>query len=109
MRTDVRSKLVKSLSAVIAAGLLISAFQNCGKAGFDDAIDDSSIDMASKDETSPFAYNATFDQITYNSCFGAGLSTNAAYFTIKAGAYDGGGVNLTQNFIADAKTKLTPQ
>lgn len=104
-----RSKLLKSLSTAVAVGLLVFAFQNCGKAGFDDALDDSSIDTASKDETSPFAFNSTFDQITYNSCFGVGLSTNAAYFTVKAGAYDGGGVHLTQAFIADANAKLTPQ
>jgi hypothetical protein len=108
MRTVVRSNLVKSFSIAIAGAVLVFAFQNCGKAGFDSALE-SSIETATKDATVSFAYNATFDQITYNSCFGAGLSSNPAYFTIKAGAYDSGGVNLTSTFISDAKTKLTPQ
>jgi hypothetical protein len=105
----VRSKLLMSFSTACAVGVLLFAFQNCGKAGFDDALDESSIDTASTDSTVPFAYSATFDQITYNSCFGTGLNTNPAYFTIKAGAYEGGGVNLTQAFIADLNAKLKPQ
>jgi hypothetical protein len=111
MRTDVRSNLLKSFSAVFTCGLLVFAFQNCGKAGFDSALEDGSAVNASvgSDTSAPFAFNATFDQITYNSCFGSGLSTNAAYFTIKAGSYDGGGVNLTSNFITYANTKLKPQ
>ncbi|MBS1968950.1 MAG: hypothetical protein JSU04_01510 [Bdellovibrionales bacterium] len=105
-----RSNLLKSLSAVFACGLLVFAFQNCGKAGFDSAIDTTeNLASVGSDTAAPFAFNATFDQITYNSCFGAGLSTNAAYFTVKAGSYDGGGVNLTSNFITYVNSKLKPQ
>ncbi|WP_413289350.1 hypothetical protein [Bdellovibrio sp. HCB337] len=104
-----RSNLVKSLSAALAAGILIFAFQNCGKAGFDDALAEDNVDMASKDTAAPFAFDSTFDQITYNSCFGAGLTSNPAYFTLKAGAYDNGGVKLTQNFITYANSSLKPQ
>jgi len=110
MRTDVRSILVKSLSAVMMCGLLLFAFQNCGKAGFDSALDGAA-DQASVagDTSAPFAFNATFDQITYSSCFGTGLSSNPAFFTLKAGAYDGGGVNLTSDFITYVNSKLKPQ
>lgn len=104
-----RSKLLMSFTTTFVVGVLLFAFQNCGKAGFDDALDESELDSSSTDSTIPFAYNATFDQITYNSCFGAGLSTNAAYFTLKAGAYESGGVNLTQAFISDVNAKLKPQ
>lgn len=109
MGTDVRSNLLKSLSAACAAGILIFSFQNCGKAGFEGALEEASIDTASKDTSAPFAYSATFDQITYNSCFGAGLGTNPAYFTIKAGSHDAGGVNVTANFLDYVKTALKPQ
>jgi len=106
----VRSNLLKSLSAVFSCGLLIFAFQNCGKAGFDSAID-SETDQASvaQDSSAPFAFDATFDQITYNSCFGAGVRTNASSFTLKAGSYDGGGVKVTTSFMDYVKTKLKPQ
>lgn len=105
-----RSNLLKSLSAVFTCGLLVFAFQNCGKAGFDSALEaDANVASVSQDTSAPFAFNATFDQITYNSCFGTGLSTNSAFFTLKAGSYDGGGVNLTSNFMTYAKSKLKPQ
>lgn len=110
MKADVYRNVIKSLSAALAGGLLIFAFQNCGKAGFDDALDQGSeIDTSANKETgAPFAFNASFDQITYNSCFGAGLSTNAAFFTIKAGAYDNGGVSATPTFLNYVNSKLKP-
>lgn len=105
-----RSNLLKSLSAVFACGLLIFAFQNCGKAGFDSALDaDENLASVASDAEAPFAFNATFDQITYNSCFGVGLSTNPAFFTLKAGSYDGGGVNVTTDFMTYLNKKLKPQ
>lgn len=110
MRTDVRSTLIKSLSAVIACGLLVFAFQNCGKAGFDQALDDGdNLASSSQDTSAPFAFNSTFDQITYSSCFGTGLTGNSAYFTLKAGAYDGGGVNMTSTFLSYMNSTLKPQ
>ncbi len=108
MKADVRSHLLKSISAVLAVGALVFAFQNCGKAGFDNALSDASITTSSKDSAAPFAYSASFDQITYNSCFGLGLSTNPAYFTLKAGSYDSGGVNLTANFLNYVRANLKP-
>lgn len=106
-----RSNLLKSLSAVFACGLLIFAFQNCGKAGFDSALESDTAASAAlgSDTGAPFAFNATFDQITYNSCFGVGLASNPAFFTLKAGAYDGGGVNLKSEFITYLQKKLKPQ
>jgi hypothetical protein len=88
--------------------VFIFAFQNCGKAGFDKVAEETIIDSSSKDTTAPFAYSASFDQITYNSCFGVGLGNNPVYFTLKAGAYDGGGVNLTPNFLSYVKDNLKP-
>jgi hypothetical protein len=108
MRTVVRSRLLKSFSATFVVGATFFAFQNCGKAGFDNASEDATVIASSKDTSAPFAYNASFDQITYNSCFGVGLSTNPAFFTLKAGAYDGGGVKMTQEFLTYAKEKLKP-
>ncbi len=105
-----RSYLLKSLSAVFACGTLVFAFQNCGKAGFDSAAETTeNLASVGSDSAAPFAFNATFDQITYNSCFGIGLSANPGYFTIKAGSYDGGGVNLTSNFVSYVNSKLKPQ
>lgn len=102
--------LIKSLSTAFIGGLLVFSFQNCGKAGFDSNPEESAEDLSSvsADTAAPFAYNATFDQITYNSCFGTGLSTNPAFFTLKAGAYDGGGVNLTTDFMSYVKSVLKP-
>lgn len=109
MRADVRRNVFQAIVTFIGITSVVLAFQNCGKAGFDDTGSDASKDSATKDTTVSFAFNSAFDQITYNSCFGAGLTNNPAFFTIKAGAYEAGGVNLTQSFINDAKAKLTPQ
>jgi hypothetical protein len=108
MRANIRSNLLKSFSGAIAVGLIVFAFQNCGKAGFDQTSDETSITKSDKDTSAPFAFNATFDQITYNSCFGVGLSTNPAYFTLKAGAYESGGVNMTANFLSYVKANVKP-
>lgn len=70
--------------------------------------DEASVTESTKDSGAPFAFSATFDQITYNSCFGTGLRTNPAFFTLKAGAYDGGGVNMTSAFLNYSKQNLKP-
>jgi hypothetical protein len=104
-----RSFWLKSLSVVGASGLLLFAFQNCGKAGFDQALETvplGTVDAASS--SAPFAFDATFDQITYNSCFGQGLTTSQGFFTLKAGAYSTGGVSVRSEFVDYAKTSLKP-
>lgn len=104
-----RSLWVKALAVVTAAGTLVFAFQNCGKAGFDQALDQvptGTIDAMST--AAPFAFDASFDQISYNSCSGGNLSPTNGFFTLKAGAYGAGGVRVRPAFIDYAKTKLKP-
>lgn len=104
-----RSMGLKALAVAGAAGILIFGFQNCGKAGFDEALDQvpmGQVDAASS--AAPFAFDATFDQITYNSCAGRGLSSDKGFFTLKAGAYEQGGVSVRPAFIEYAKSKLKP-
>ncbi|RYZ67058.1 MAG: hypothetical protein EOP09_11680, partial [Proteobacteria bacterium] len=109
MRTALRNNILKGTGALVGAGLLVFAFQNCGKAGFDQAIDESSTGTVdAKSAAAPFAYDATFDQITYNSCAGAGATNKPGFFTIKAGAYANGGVAMRPEFLAFAKSNLKP-
>ena len=76
------------------------SFQNCGKAGFDDTSEETLnlSSSSSKTDSDPFAYNAAFDQIAYNSCFGPAAFGKEGFFSIKAGAYSSGGVSLRQEF-----------
>lgn len=104
-----RSFWLKASAVISSVGVLLFAFQNCGKAGFDDALEE--VQMAQVDATSaaaPFAFDATFDQISYNSCSGSGLSTSKGFYTVMAGAYDKGGVSARPAFIDYAKSKLKP-
>lgn len=79
--------------------ILLVSFQNCGKAGFDGA-SETSLDFSSfsKTDADPFAFNAAFDQISYNSCFGPASVGKPGFYSIKAGAYSSGGVSMSQAF-----------
>lgn len=113
----------RTVGAICASFVLVVSFQNCGKAGFDSSLDDtldsSSLDAAltSKYGTStaskvtdiPFAFDAGFDQIAYNSCAESGsLSTSTAYFGLKAGAYQNSGLSLNSNFFNYADANFKP-
>lgn len=100
--------MVGFVSLAAIAGIF---FQNCGKAGFEAGVmDDSSITGSVTGEAvgAPFAFNATFDQISYNSCAMNGLNTNPGYFTFYAGAYDNGGISINNEFINYARSTLKP-
>ncbi len=89
------------------------SFQNCGKAGFDSNLD-SELDAglsdaelsakygsstAAKVKDIPFAPEATFDTITYNSCADDHLGSNPAFTSLKAGAYKTGGIKLKNGIL----------
>lgn len=109
MKSNVLNYIVKSTAVVAGVCSLIFAFQNCGKAGFDQAIDESSVGTVDANSAAaPFAFDASFDQISYNSCAGTGASNKPGFFTIKAGSYGGGGVSIRPGFVSYAKSKLQP-
>lgn len=113
----------RAASGIVGSFILVVSFQNCGKAGFDGSLDNN-IDLTSDTALSlkyggttaakianiPFAIDATFDQIAYNSCAKSGLATNKGYFTISAGAYGsfGGGVKLTSQYYSYIDANFFP-
>jgi hypothetical protein len=109
MKTIVRSYILKA-SAVVAGGcLMLFGFQNCGKAGFDQALDTTSMGTVdAKSASAPFAYNSTFDSIAYNSCAGRGANNKPGFFTFSAGSFAAGGINVRQDFLNYAKSNLKP-
>ncbi len=103
----------RAFGAIVASGILVVSFQNCGKAGFDSSLDgelsSAAVDAAlaakyganvgAKVSAIPFSFDGGFDQITYNSCSESTLSGNtAAFFSIKAGAYETMGIKLSDDF-----------
>jgi hypothetical protein len=109
MTNTVRNYILKFSLVLAGSGALLFAFQNCGKAGFDQAIDATNVGTVdAKSSAAPFAYDATFDQISYNSCANTGAYNKPGYFTIKAGAYANGGVAATSAFINYANSVLKP-
>ena len=109
MTANVRNYFLKGTIALAGVGVLVFAFQNCGKAGFDNAIDETSAGTVdAKSAAAPFAYDATFDQITYNSCASSGAANKPGFFTIKAGSYGVGGVSVRPAFVNYAKSQLKP-
>lgn len=113
-----RAFLSVSILTVSTLTLLIF-FQNCGKAGFDSANDGtSSINDPSK--TLPFAFDASIDMITYNSC--SSPSSQGKTFSFKVGSYQSSvpalsstsektpksGVKLSDDFANYIKNNLKP-
>lgn len=104
---------------VISSLSLVLFFQNCGKAGFD-ASNDGSSNVYSPSSVAPFAFEASIDMITYNSCNSS--ASQGQTFTFKAGSYESGvsstgsltekvpksGVRLTQEFVEFIKSSLKP-
>ncbi|MBX3033751.1 MAG: hypothetical protein KF865_07465 [Bdellovibrionaceae bacterium] len=106
-----RQKPFRFASVIVAALLLSVSFQNCGKAGFDGQ-DPLSLDLSSSDLTgTPFAFDATFDQISYNSCAASNLAGYSGFYTLMAGAYQSGGVWTTaefKNYMSGASAPVKP-
>ncbi|MBX2988227.1 MAG: hypothetical protein KF802_10045 [Bdellovibrionaceae bacterium] len=91
-------RILQRVSLLAAAGSAAVIFQNCGKAGFD--ADPLPLTLTSLDESgdTPFAFDAAFDQITYNSCSAVRAGGMTDFFTLKAGAHGSGGVSITAQF-----------
>ncbi len=78
-----------TLSAVIVASLslaLLVSFQNCGKAGFDAGTQDAASQSVNPATAAPFAFEATADMITYNSCNSP--SSQGKTYNFMVGSYD---------------------
>lgn len=122
MKVRFKKATWRAVGGILASFVLIVSFQNCGKAGFDSDLG-SSLDagltdaelsakygssMGAKVSSIPFAFDAGFDTITYNSCADTHLRNNPAFFSIKAGAYSTGGIKLSNEFFAFADTNFNP-
>lgn len=113
-----------SLFVVVFSSLLaVVFFQNCGKAGFDAANDGAST-IYNPASAAPFAFEASLDMITYNSCNSP--SSQGKTFTFKVGSYESAvskilsssgeisdkvpksGVRITQEFVSYFKKTLKP-
>lgn len=109
-------------SGIVASFLLMVSFQNCGKAGFDAELDSTltpgSADAAlsakygestaQKVQSIPFAFEANFDTITYNSCAETQLRNTPGFFSIMAGAYSTGGIKLKTEYFSYADQNFNP-
>lgn len=122
MKVRLNKTTWRAVSGIAASFLLVVSFQNCGKAGFDADLD-SNLESGSSDaalsakygestaakvQAIPFAFDATFDTITYNSCAESQLRTSNAFFSIKAGAYTTGGIKIKDEFYAYADQNFKP-
>lgn len=115
-------RLQYSFGVVAGLFLITIGFQNCGKAGFDSTSQDPSVQRATPSDGAPFAFEASADMITYNSC--ASASSQGKTFTLKIGSYDSkssastdtksistvakSGVRIHPDFINYAYDKLKP-
>lgn len=112
MKAFRRGQSSRTLAGIIAGSVLLLSFQNCGKAGFDSELD-STLDygvadanlsakygaaQAAKVEGIPFAYNTTFDTLTYNSCAESHLRFKKQFDSLKIGAFATGGIHLNNDF-----------
>lgn len=122
MKVRFKKATWRAAGGIIASFVLIVSFQNCGKAGFDSELD-SNLDVGLSDaeltakygsstgakvSAIPFAFEAGFDTITYNSCADSHLRNNNAFFSIKAGAYTSGGIKISDRFFDYADTNFKP-
>lgn len=99
-----RRRFIRYASTIAAAAILGLGFQNCGKAGFD-GLDQGLTISTSQSDSFPFAFEATFDQIAYNSCFGAGTAGRPGFYTLMGGAYTtAGGVKIRPEFFNYVRT-----
>ncbi len=89
--------------------VIVFQFQNCGKTGFENKGLGASGKLETASNVTPFAYDPSVDTISYDSCFGTNVLSSSSHFTIKAGAYDKGGVGLTQSYMSHALDVLKPE
>lgn len=122
MKFQITHIKTRAAGFILASFIVGVSFQNCGKAGFDSALDSgltsASIDPsleaqfgsrdAVKVQNIPFAYDVIADTLSYSSCFGAGLQSKPGHFTFRIGAYANGGVKLRSNFSDYLKNNFQP-
>lgn len=122
MKVRLNKTTLQAAGGLMASLILVVSFQNCGKAGFDaqldETVDASSTDAALVDKYGvataakvqgiPFAFDSSFDTITYNSCAESHLKNNSAFFSLKAGAYSTGGIRLNTEFFDYADSSFKP-
>lgn len=110
-----------ALVMIAGGAIVVTTFQNCGKAGFE-SIDQENVELqqqAMQSDVTPFAFEAAIDQISYLSC--ASPSSNGKAFTFKVGAYDvqkslvlgtpdvvKSGARITKSYIDWAKQNVRP-
>lgn len=110
-----------TLAMVVGGALVITTFQNCGKAGFE-ATEQENLELKQQEiqsDITPFAFEAVADQITYLSC--SSPNTVGKGFTFKVGAYEvqkplmpnapdvvRSGVRITKAYVDWAKQNVKP-
>ena len=122
MKVRMNKATWRAFGGIAASFILVVSFQNCGKAGFDSALDDA-VEFGSSDAelnakygqydapkvaAIPFGFETVMDQISYNSCATSGLNTQSNNFTFMFGAYDGGGVSLSSAFHTYMEGNFSP-
>jgi hypothetical protein len=102
-------KISMWLTGFVAGAAVIVAvfFQNCAS-GFDandagDAFLANAASSAPQTSAASFAFDVGFDQISYMSCF-SGDANHDAFYTLKAGGYDNGGIKVSDSFMTYAKS-----
>ncbi|WP_295901440.1 hypothetical protein [uncultured Bdellovibrio sp.] len=122
MKVRLNKTTWRAASGIVASFILVVSFQNCGKAGFDSELDstlsagtsDAALSAkygtttASKVSSIPFAYDAGFDTITYNSCAETHLRNNKAFTSLQAGAFTTGGIKIKDEFFDYADQNFKP-
>jgi hypothetical protein len=115
MKRDYRPSQWFGATTVAFALFVTITFQNCGKAGFDSVSSETKLSLgqvSAEKAASPFAYKATFDEISHMSCYNQGsdnVQPSKGYYTFHVGGFSsGGGINVTPEFLSYAKTNLKP-
>lgn len=122
MKLPFKKAYLRMGASFAALTVLLMSFQNCGKAGFDGELQESIPSEMSeaalfekygetngrKVQAIPFAFEASFDTITYNSCAEAGLANAPGFFTLMAGSYTSGGFKIKNDFFSYADSNFKP-
>lgn len=95
-----KSVATKSTALVVLLAAMVLSYQNCGKAGFDEAdfaSEEGATEIDSKLANLPFPYEVTVNQAAFMSCQFNGVQDNAntPYFSFKVGAYNNDAASLT--------------
>ncbi len=119
--SSIKSWRFVSLTVIVGGAIVVTTFQNCGKAGFE-ATQQENVEMqqlAVQSDVTPFAFEAAIDQLTYMSCASPNSASKA--FTFKVGAYEvqkplnpsapdvvTSGVRITKSYVDWVKQNIRP-